>query len=468
MRVAMRPRTFLLPVLALVLTVCLGSAPGKTFIVEPYWQLGNSPHLANPESMVLMWHTTDAPADWAVEIRNASGWIKQAAPAHTRVAVGNFPPYRIYRATVSGLTPGSDFEYRVLRGGSPVFAATARARKAANQSYRFAVFGDCGAGSAAERAIAYQAWRAHPDFVFIPGDIVYMHGRGAEYRENFFPIYNAGEASPKTGAPLLRSILFTASLGNHDAGGRNLDANRDGLAYFLYWAQPLNGPSGEPLRPEGTKVIQDAFLAGAGEAFPRMANFSFDYGNSHWLVLDSGPNVNWNDAALRQWVINDLAGAKGAAWRFVGFHHPGFSSSRMHFGDQQMRVLSEVFEAAGVDVVFAGHVHNYQRSYPLTFMPKHETTKAETRVAGAWKLDKSYDGMKSTRAHGVIYIVDGAGGAGLYDGEQQNDRPSWRDFTVKFISLEHTLTVAEVTGNKASFRQISQDGLVLDAFTVTK
>src|SRR5262249_42456333 len=118
--------------------------------------------------------------------------------------------------------------------------------------------------------------------------------------------------------------------------------------------------------PEETKK---AFLAGAGKAFPRMANYSLDYGNAHWTVLDANATVDWTDPELRDWVAKDLASAKGAAWRFVCFHQPGFSSSKKHFDEQYMRVLSPVFEAGKVDLVFSGHVHNYQRSYPMTFVP---------------------------------------------------------------------------------------------------
>ena len=57
-----------------------------------------------------------------------------------------------------------------------------------------------------------------------------------------------------------------------------------------------------------------------------MANFSFDYGNAHWVVLDSNPYADWTDSALREWVERDLARAKGATWKFVAFHHPGFNS----------------------------------------------------------------------------------------------------------------------------------------------
>ena len=47
--------------------------------------------------------------------------------------------------------------------------------------------------------------------------------------------------SADVGAPLLRSVLFIAAPGNHDIADRDLDKNPDGLAYFYYWTQPLNG-----------------------------------------------------------------------------------------------------------------------------------------------------------------------------------------------------------------------------------
>jgi hypothetical protein len=69
--------------------------------------------------------------------------------------------------------------------------------------------------------------------VLITGGIVYARGRISEYREKFWPIYNAEEASPSRGAPLLRSTLFLAAPGNDDIGTRDLDTYPDGLAYFL-------------------------------------------------------------------------------------------------------------------------------------------------------------------------------------------------------------------------------------------
>jgi hypothetical protein len=203
-----------------------------------------------------------------------------------------------------------------------------------------------------------------------------------------------------------------------------------------------------------------------------MANFSFDYGNSHWTVLDANTYMDWNNASLREWLTKDLAAAHSATWRFVAFHQPGFNSSKEHFTEQQMRPLSPIFEAGHVDIVFAGHVHNYQRSFPLTFVPANQPDGGPAgpkgEVAGAWTLDKTFgDGAKS-KPHGVIYIVSGAGGAELYNPEQQTDPASWQAFTDKFISQVHSLSVIDVKGKTFRLTQVSETGQTVDSFRVSK
>ena len=154
----------------------------------------------------------------------------------------------------------------------------------------------------------------------------------------------------------------------------------------------------------GPAANRDAFIAAAGGAYPRMANFSFDYGNAHWTVLDSNPYVDWTNPELRAWVERDLAAAQNRTWRFVAFHHPGFNSSKAHFNDQQMRLLAEVFEAGRVDVVFSGHVHNYQRTFPLRFSPDRgadgKPVRDVNKVPGRWTLDKLFDGRMQHAAPG--------------------------------------------------------------------
>ena len=453
--------------LASFLLFCFSLRAAGPFLAEPYLQLGDARALQQSETLALLWQTPDEPGDWAVELKRPIGkvrtplWRKMAAPVSRRIAVGGIEPHLVWRATLTGLAPGAEFEYRVLRGGKPVFDAKGRARKAVNQSFRFVAFGDCGAATPSQKAIAGQTLKQNPDLVFIPGDMVYTRGEIAEYRQKFFPYYNSDDA------PLMRSILFIGAPGNHDTGGRDLHAAPDGLAYYYYWAQPLNGPLHASFgNLAGTGAEQGAFRDAAGDHFPRMSNFSFDYGNSHWLILDTNPYAEWTDPRLRQWVADDLAGTK-ATWKFVGFHHPGFNSSRAHADEQQARVLSDVFEAGGVDVVISGHAHNYQRSYPLTFKADPVTFPLKL-VNGKWTLDKAFDGDRNTRPKGVIYLVTGAGGAELYDPAQNDDPSAWLEFTLKFKSDVHSLTSAEVDGRTARFRQISETGDVLDAFTITK
>ena len=116
------------------------------------------------------------------------------------------------------------------RGGVPVFEARARTPRTEAQPHRFVVFGDGGADTWEQRAVAYQTYQARPDFVMITGDLVYFKGSFAEYLRKFFPIYNSDQAAPGTGAPLLRSTLFLATPGNHDLIERDLDAFPDALA----------------------------------------------------------------------------------------------------------------------------------------------------------------------------------------------------------------------------------------------
>ncbi len=454
----------------------LAGDQARLFLAEPYLQLG---HSASVGKLDLLWLSTDADLAWKVEYRPGrhTGWRSTPAPSYRKVRVEGMPPHRVYEVTLKNLPPGSTFSYRVSLGDRQVFESEAHAPKSAGQPHRFVAFGDCGDGSPNQKAIAYRAFQAHPDLVLIPGDIVYDRGRATEYRDRFWPIFNADTPSPDAGAPLMRSTLFVAAPGNHDIGARDLGRYPDGLSYFYYWSQPINGPEGREGGPMtsplvGPEVNRLAFREAAGPAFPRMANFSFDFGDVHWTVLDSNPSVNWNDLELRRWVEQDLAVAKGASWRFVTFHHPGFHSSRSHGDEEQMRTLASVFEAGKVSLVFSGHVHNYQRSYPLTFVPETASTRPDgrkdRRVAGRWTLDRSFDGRSDTTPEGIIYLVTGAGGRHLYNPEQQDDTASWKEFTVKHVSKVFSMTVVDVEGRTVRVQRVGAEGQIIDQFVMSR
>ena len=132
----------------------------------------------------------------------------------------------------------------------------------------------------------------------------------------------------------------------------------------------------------GPDAAKAAFAQAAGKAFPRMANFSFDYGDVHWTILDANATVDWTDRELRDWVEATSPPPRAQRGGSSSFHQPGFNSSKHHFDEQYMRILAPVFEAGKVDLVFCGHVHNYQRSYPAPFVPARENGASADRRQG--------------------------------------------------------------------------------------
>ncbi|MBS1510831.1 MAG: metallophosphoesterase family protein [Bacteroidetes bacterium] len=453
----------------------------KIFYAPPYLQIGTNP---SPQSLELLWQSIDSTSKWAVEYTNGSTqkWLTAAAPESHKITIAETPEHLLFRVHLTGLVPGNQFQYRVKKNGQDVFTATAAAPHTADQPFRFAVFGDIGAGTPEAKQIANGMYNAKPNMIVIPGDIVYDYGLMSEYQSKFWPIYNADKVDA-VGVPLMRSIPFVAAVGNHDADTRDLDKHPDALAYYHYWSQPLNGPDGKegsafvPLL-KGSDVNKKAFYTSAGDRYPRMSNFSFNYGNAHYVVLDADTYVDWTDKELTEWLTKDLESSQSSTWRFVVFHHPGFNSSREHFEQQQMRLLSPIFEKENVDIVFCGHVHNYQRSFPMQFKPdnkgtlliggKENKTIRGRVVTGKWTLDKTFDGKNNTKPKGVIYIVTGAGGQELYNPEQQNDPDSWQKFTDKFISTVHSFTVVDINGNLLRLIQQDANGNALDSFEIKK
>src|SRR4051812_398065 len=374
------------------------------FLVKPYLQWGPG----TSGGLEVLWQGADRDEGWTLEVRKGpragpdGPWVASGRPTSRRVAFEGVAPRRLYRAAVPGPSDGEAFVYRVRRGGETVFEAGARLPTSESRPHRFVVFGDGGADTWEQRAVAYQAYRARPDFVLHTGDIVYDQGRLAEYLTRFFPIYNSDGASPRRGAPLLRSTPVLAAPGNHDLIERDLDRCPDGLAYFWLWSLPLNGPIGTPGAANtpamrGRADHQKAFMDAAGAAYPRMANYSFDYGGAHWAVLDANLYADWTDPSLRAWLERDLASdaARAATWRFAAFHQPPFHSTRAHADEQGSRVLADLFERSEVDLVFCGHIHNYQRTYPLRFAAGRAAdgrlVDAMGHVDGHWTLDKAYD-----------------------------------------------------------------------------
>jgi hypothetical protein len=259
---------------------------------------------------------------------------------------------------------------------------------------RLVVFADSGLGSPAQYAVAKAigAEPTLPDLVMIVGDVIYPPADDASYDARFFTPYLS----------LLPAIPFYAALGNHDY------EVQAGKPFFDVFTLPTNGPRG--LVPESSYWLERAGV--------------------QLIVHDT----NQPPARLRElsvpWQI-EIA-HQPATFRFVFQHHAMYSSGPA-FEDTVCAalraLLPPVYTATGVDVVFNGHDHLYERTTPIG---------------------------------GVVYVTTGAGGAELYP--RKHSQP----FTAAFVNDRHSFTYVEVRERTMLLRQIDTQSREIDRFTIAK
>ncbi len=462
------------------------------FTVLPYLQPGAVSVLTEgQESLLVCWQTQARPADFLVEFGPGKSYGKTARVAATPRFSGDAGEGEgrlNYTATMAGLNLNTTYYYRVRGNGQILAEGYFQTRKPRGAKTRFVAFGDNSFGDISDRAIAYQTYRARPDFIMNTGDNVYDGGLDNEYARYFFPVYNSSQAGPTVGAPLLRSVPFYTVIANHDVHAKDAEKrpvadfakDPDSLAYYTAMSLPLNGPPpSQPTPMIGPDAPIEAFRRAAGPRFPRQANYSFDYADAHFLCLDANVYIDPTDAALQAWIEKDLSGTD-AIWKFVVYHHPAFNVGAEHYEEQHMRVLSPLFEKHGVDIALHGHEHTYQRTKPLRFAPGNATQAAavnakDRRVPGRFTLDTMFDGRTRTKPNGIIYITTGAGGKHLYDVDYTGEPTRWvhpddgnTPYVANFISDRHSLTVFDLDGKTLTMTQIDENGHEIDRIKVTK
>ena len=230
-----------------------------------------------------------------------------------------------HAVTLSGLHPGSRYYYRVA--GAQKTASFRTAPDEPGSGFTFAVVGDSGTGSKAQRAVASLLERMQPDLILHTGDVVYPKGDDADYDPKFFAPYRR----------IIDSVPVFPCLGNHDVETEN------GAPYLENFHLPRND------------------LESAGRYY------SFDWGNAHFVALDS--ELYYDDEGgdperQKAWLERDL-GETRQPWKFVFFHRPPYSSSE-HGSDLLVREdLEPVLARHSVDLVFSGHDHDYERTVQI-------------------------------------------------------------------------------------------------------
>ena len=187
----------------------------------------------------------------------------------------------------------------------------------ADGSFKFAVIGDSGTGGSAQQRVADQMARFHSEFPFevviMAGDNLYGREKPDDYEEKFEEPY----------AELLaRGVKFQAALGNHDEPSQRLyeNFNMDGERYYTF------------------KPARDV----------------------RFFALDS----SYLTKEQMEWLERELERSR-SKWKIPYFHHPLYSSAERHGSELELRqALEPMFVRHGVDVVFAGHDHVYERVKP--------------------------------------------------------------------------------------------------------
>lgn len=309
---------------------------------------------------------------------------------------------------LTGLQPDTRYSYRVRsRLGEAVAESPAFWFRTARPAgpVRFVVLGDSGGGWLPQLQIADRIAAEAVDLVLHTGDLIYPYFRLPYADTRLLSVYG----------PHMRTTPYYFTAGNHELYGN--------LAWML---ETLNLPRNPVF---GTEHC-----------------YSFDQGDVHFVCLYvptrtpvAGLEVYELELGSPQfvWLTNDLARTT-KPWKILFFHSPLLTSSAHRFDDydtdgqpdrlQLQAILLPVIERYGVQMVFSGHDHNYERFRPVA---------------------------------GMHQIVTGGGGFTLY-GLTEADPASvqfWRRYNYVRVSIE---------GDTLALEAVGPEGEVFDAMTFQK
>jgi 3',5'-cyclic AMP phosphodiesterase CpdA len=242
---------------------------------------------------------------------------------------------------------------------------------------RFVVIGDTGTGSNKQHELADVLLSYHKvfpfEFVLMMGDNLYGSDKAVDYKQKFEDVYR----------PLLdQKVKFYAALGNHDG------SNERFYGYF---------------NMEGQEY------------------YHFKKGNASFYSLNS----NYMDKKQVDW-LNEKLSTDTTDWKIAYFHHPPYSSGEAHGSDAKLREIVEpIFLKYGVNAVFTGHEHFYERIKPQK---------------------------------GIYYFISGSGGK-LREGNVKKDSA----LTEKAFDRDLSFMLLEINGDQMHFQVISRMGETVDS-----
>lgn len=378
--------------------------PPEPFTRYPYLQA------VTDSSAELLWETRAGVVDtvdyWVAGSSDTARVLSADTTARRHVRLEDLAPrttvrYRVATGVSDGAVAEHDFTTAPLRG--------------ADTPVRVLVFGDSGSGSDAQVQLSRLMEPVSPDLILHTGDVAYPVGSEFDLTERHFRVYQN----------LLAQTPFFPSTGNHDVLTDNGRPYREAFVF------------------PRTTTSPDA---------PRTRYYSFDWGRVHFVALDStegdeeesGLNLR-APGHQREWLERDLARAAADLdidWIVVFMHHPPFSSAKGlmgHGSDEELRQsLTPLFDQHGVDLVFSGHDHLYERTHPIR------------------------DGSIPDDGVGTTYVLTGGGGG---DQTLRAIVPEW--FSAASAVDFHFVTL-DVRGTEMLLRVHDLQGDVIDRHRIRR
>jgi hypothetical protein len=280
----------------------------------------------------------------------------------------------------------------------------------------------------------FAATNGPADFWLMLGDNAYNSGTDVEHQRAIFDMY------PTT----LRNLFLWPTIGNHET---SQSFTATDFPYLHIFSLPKEGEAGGV--PSGTEKY-----------------YSFDYGNIHFVCLDSMTSGRSATNAMGLWLQSDLAAAT-AEWIVVFFHHPPYTKGN-HDSDRESELIElrenllPILETNGVDLVLCGHSHAWERSYLLNGHYGLSSTLTEAMKIDGGDGREDGDGAyrKNQEGQGVVYTV--TGNAGQVTGGSL-------DHVAHFLSLNELGTmVIDINGNRLDAIFLRETGEIQDRFTITK
>jgi hypothetical protein len=405
------------------------AASAQTITRGPYIQ---NPQ-ALPTSATFVWWT-DVAGDSTVEygLTPALG-SSMNVPQAGSCDVGSAGT--CHTVTLTGLSPGTLYYYRLLTNGNQVQATNYfnTMQTPADPDITFAIIGDWGQGTSGEAQIANLVNLANLPMLLTVGDNSYPNGTQSELDNNAMAYYQV---------PLQRMFYFPA-LGNHDLNAVGGASGWPNSAHIKTFVLPTNSP--EPER-----------------------YYYFEHGDALFVVLDSDGCCT---AQQTTWLDN-LLSSSPRRWKFVFYHHTAYSCANgiASLGsDENLRdTWGPIFEQYA-DVVFHGHDHIYER----------------TQVMDEYLAN----GSPGSDGKGTVYIMTGGGGATLDQDAKINGsgQPYRQPFFFSPVEICYWLdqdcpggpnnycsfdryqyTQVSIVGDTLTLQAIDNGNNIFDTFTITK